>query len=220
MSRPVVSRVAEDAYEALEPGGFTTHDAELGWPLLHYVAALVWPIVLVDEWAATDETVVDRDVLSGPGHPGWSLLLDVDRAPDEALPWLGQFVGVRLPPGESDPVVQREMIRATPGWKRGTREALTAAVQRTLTGERRVIVRERYDGVRTDPAYQLRVTTIADETPDPDATRAAILEHKPAGVMLDFEALPSADYQSVIDNYADYAELEATVDDYEALRGY
>ena len=61
-----------------------------------------------------------------PGGP----LLDVDRCPDWALPWLAQLVGVAMPPG-MDPATARAGIRSVAGWKRGTPAALRAAAGTT-----------------------------------------------------------------------------------------
>ena len=39
---------------------------------------------------------IDDIVRDTPYNPGWSAILDINRCPTYALPWLGQFVGVRL----------------------------------------------------------------------------------------------------------------------------
>ena len=57
---------------------------------------------------------------SPAGDPGWSELLDLDRCPPEALDWLGQFVGIRIPAGLND-LQSRAWISSTDGFRRGTR---------------------------------------------------------------------------------------------------
>jgi hypothetical protein len=122
--------------------------------------------------------MVDDWVRDQPEGPGWSLLMDVNRCPPEALGWLGQFVGVRIPTGLTD-AQQRQWIKDRRGFRRGTPAAMIAAVQDTLTGTKAVKMIER-DG---DP-YNLTLTTTTSETPDANRTLAAILSQKPAGITL------------------------------------
>jgi Phage tail protein (Tail_P2_I) len=150
-----------------------------------------------------DELVRDSD--SGPGY---SILFDVARCPSKALPWLGQFVGVAVDPARSD-ADQRQQIRDEAGMKRGTPGAIAAAAAPTLVGTRSVMFYER------DPdAYSFKVRTFNDETPDRNATYAALLTQKPAGLLMDYAAIPRwtwrtlrdsfATWQDVIDHYADW----------------
>lgn len=69
-----------------------------------------------------------RDSAAGPG---WSPVLDVDRAPVEWLGWLAQFAGVRLRPGLAAPE-QRARIKNTDGHRRGSSPALRAAARQHL----------------------------------------------------------------------------------------
>ena len=69
-------------------GPLGQNDPSYSWSLLTFVNAATLAFEQVEAWV--------RDTLAGPG---WSLLLDADRCPPEALGWLGQFVGVRLLPG-------------------------------------------------------------------------------------------------------------------------
>lgn len=85
------------------------------------------------------------------GNPPWSVLLDIDRCPTYALPWLGQFVGVRLPPSLPD-AQMRQAIRAEQGWQRGTVAAIQAAAAPYLEPGRTARVEE-----RTTDAYHLTV---------------------------------------------------------------
>ena len=42
------------------------------------------------------------DATDGSYRAGWSSLLSVDDCPTQFLPWLGQWVGVYVPPGTAD----------------------------------------------------------------------------------------------------------------------
>lgn len=76
---------------------------------------------------------ISRDSFDAEGNvaPSWSTVLDINRCPTYALPWLGQFVGARLPPGLRDDQ-QRYIIENSPGWMRGTPVAILAAANRFL----------------------------------------------------------------------------------------
>src|SRR5215831_2032493 len=108
---------AERLYEALAP--LAEDDDENQWSLLVYVNALGTMFQLVEDLV--------RDT---PDGIGWSALLDLYRCPDIALPWLGQFAGVRVLTG-STPDQMRQRIASTDGFKRGTRQALIGAAQAT-----------------------------------------------------------------------------------------
>lgn len=112
----------------------------------------------------------------GPlGQAGWSSLLDLNRVPNKALPWLGQFIGVQLPAGLT-PADQRVRIQNTDGWKRGTPAAIAAAPLPYLGGTKTVILRERDPAAApNDPAYGLTVITKRNETPFGLKTAAAPL---------------------------------------------
>ena len=126
------------------------------------------------------------------GLPG-SPLVDVDRCPDWALPWLAQLVGVTIPAGMPTETV-RAGIRDVAGWKRGTVAALRAAAGFHLTGGKTVIFRER-DPDSPDPPYTLEVVTRYAETPDAGAVLGELLRQKPAGLVLKYRTVTGWDYQ-------------------------
>src|SRR6266545_2761555 len=95
-----------------------------------YIEALTRPLEEIDSLA--------RDTTNG--DPGWSIIVDLDRAPSSGLSWLAQFVGVVFKSGLTD-AEQREWILAQAGQKRGTVNALIAATQLHLTGTKQVILR-------------------------------------------------------------------------------
>jgi hypothetical protein len=178
-------------YDALEP--LARSDPQVGWSLLILCNAVGTLLQLVEDYV--------RDT---PDGPGWSGLLDLNRCPSEALPWLAQLVGVRLLPNTTD-AQRRARIVSTDGFRRGTPAAIMAAVQATLTGTQTVTLTER-DG---DP-YVLTLYTLAQETPDALATRNALLSQKPAGIVANFTGtLAGQTYATVNANFASYTAVAA-----------
>jgi len=184
-----------------------SQDDSYGWALLILCNAIGVPFELVEDWV--------RDT---PDGPGWSLLLDAERCPPEALDWLAQFVGVRIPQGMSDDDA-RHRIESTDGFRRGTVAALQNAAWQTLTGKRSVFLSER-DGDPADSpdyAYHLTVVTYASETPDPAATLSALLAQKPGGLVLQYVTAVGQLYSQVRDRFATYADLKAGYPNYQAV---
>lgn len=164
---PPFGTVADRRYADVESLAYA--DPENGYPVAVLVGALCAPIQPVADIA--------EDTADGP--PGMSALLDVERCPDRALPWLAQFPGVHAIPGE-DPVVLRDRVRSAEGLRRGTDTALIAAVQRTLTGAKTV----RLIGQQGTDGWGLTLITRTAETPDPAATLKVALAAKDAGLIL------------------------------------
>ncbi len=69
---------------------------------------------------------LDDLVRDSPSGPGWSLIMDLSRCRSEYLPWLAQFVGVRVDTSATA-AAQRAQITDEPATKRGTVPALLAA---------------------------------------------------------------------------------------------
>lgn len=198
MSRPLVGSFAEQAYEAVAPLSYA--DESYGWPLLCLLGAIGSMFQLVED--------LSRDTDDGPG---WSAALDVDRAPEAALPWLAQFVGVRIPLG-LDEAQQRARIRSTDGFRRGTPAALVGAAQQYLTGSKTVIFRERDGG-----AYKLKVWTRTSETPDSAKVLAALLEQKPAGITLTYAAIADWIYDDISSSFGSYSAIYTTYVTYQGV---
>jgi len=186
-------------YAALAP--LAQKDVEVSWSLLVYCNAI-----------GTMYQLIEDIVRDSPAGPGYSALLDVNRCPAVALPWLGQFVGVRVPPGLSEQA-QRNWIASTDGFHRGTRDALIGAAHATLTPPGQVVFRER-DG---DP-YYLTVITYTAQTPDPTATLNALLAQKPGGILLTYRTALGQDYSQLRARHATYAAVKAAYTDYNAVR--
>lgn len=197
--------------EPLIGGSFTRAILDALEPMLYqqnplgiYLAALSQPFELVETWASdTDDAV------------GWSLLFDPDRCPAEALPWLGQIVGVHVDTSLAS-WDQRQQIKDLASWRRGTVPALQAAPLPYLTGSKKVIVRERYDGSGTDAPGFIEVITYASETTDATKAEAALRAQKAGGLVLTYVNAAGQDLQSVKDNYATLADVKAA---YSTLAG-
>lgn len=70
---------------------------------------------------------IDDIIRDSPYNPGYSILLDIYRCPTYALPWFGQFVGVRFTTQQllSDSA-QRQAILAENSFARGTAATILA----------------------------------------------------------------------------------------------
>ncbi len=200
MDRPIVSQAAERIYERLAP--VAAQDEQTGWQLLRFVDAVVTSLQgrLLDWVSETDE------------HVSWGMLLDADEAPPEALPWLAQFVGEDL---SDDMTVadQRTAIKTHAGFDRGTPAAMAASVRRLLTGSQHVEIIERAG----DDPYLLAVVTYTAETPDEDRVMAALLKHKPAGVVMIYAVVDGQTYNAIESGYDDYADLLGTYPSYQSV---
>jgi len=125
-------------------------------------------------WQEIADLAEDRD-----GRPGWAVLVDVDTAPANALPWLAQIPGVQLTRGITE-AQQRDEIRMRSGEARCRPASMRAAAEATMTGSPpSVRILE-----RTTSAWTLTVITRTAETPDPAATLAALMSQKVGGDIL------------------------------------
>lgn len=142
-----MASLTDRARDKLQPALYA--DIANGGILDAYLSGLVSSLQEVEDYAA------DSDA-----GPGWSIVLDLDRAPDKFMVWLSQFVGVdaTLPLGQT-PAQLRAAIKDRPNWKRGTVASIAAAAKQYLTGNKTVIIRER----DTSP-YHFTVITYDSET--------------------------------------------------------
>jgi hypothetical protein len=132
-------------------------------------------------WEEIDTWVSDTNIGTTPAS-GYSLWIDVNRCPDEALPWLAQFVGIQFNAGQGLTAdEQRALMVGLGTWHRGTVAALKAAPLPYLTGAKQVIVKERDTG-----PYHFEVITQGSETPDQSLVLAALLAQKPAGLVMTY----------------------------------
>lgn len=206
MAQPVLGSLAQRLYDQLQPLAYA--DEANGWALAIFLGALGDTLFQeIEDYADDTDTAV-----------GWSVMVDIDNAPDKALPWLAQLVGVNLKSGLTA-VDQRQQIRDLANWKRGTVQAMHDSPKPYLTGGQTVVFRERYDEANpgVDAPYHLTVITYTPETPDPIAVLGAILEQKPAGLVLHYQVNAGQDYQSLRTNYASYSAVNAAYSSYNGV---
>jgi len=135
---------------------------------------------------------------------GWSILLDVDRCPAEALPYLAQYVGERLPAGLLEEEM-RQWVRDAPNQRRGTLPALVDAAQRYLTGGKNVTVIQRDAG---HPDH-VTVVTYTDQTPNSAQVLAEIMSVFPAELTLTYVVSSGQIWSQVIATDADWTNSMA-----------
>lgn len=74
------------------------------------------------------QQIIDTLVRDDPPNPGWSIVLDITRCPTYALPWLGQFVGVRFSGTTiGNDQAMRNAILARGNFARGTTTAIISS---------------------------------------------------------------------------------------------
>lgn len=150
---------------------------------------------LLEQWLAGIGQMVDRlDSVSRDSYdtdgdiaPSWSTVLDINRCPSDALPWLGQFVGARLPSTLRDDQMRYE-IENSPSWARGTPASILAAANRYLL-----------------PGY---AATLTERNPDPYSLAITVPN---AGVV------GNATYGSIANGYPTYTAVQADFGTYAAL---
>jgi tail protein P2 I len=179
-------------------------DGESGYALAHLAGGVGTMFQEVQDLA--------RDT---PQGVGWSAVVDLQRCPDNWLPWLAQFVGVSIPGGLM-PADQRAWIAGADGFNRGTPAALRAAAGAYLTGDKTVFFRER-DPSGAVPPYTLEVVTVESETPDPDVVLAALMAQKPAGLVLTYRTVVGWDYQEQTATSTTYTALASDFATYRDL---
>lgn len=188
--------VADITYEAL---GVWAEADETG-DLRKFVEALTSPV----------EGIYDR-VRDTDDAPSWSTLFDPATCPVENLPYLAQFVGVELTESMTE-TEKREAITEPVGFARGTPAAIRIAITRTLTGTKRIVIKE-----REPSAYGVYIRTFSAETPSAAATEAAIRAVKPAGLVLDYAASTGSTFTDLDADFATYSALDAAYSTYDEL---
>lgn len=138
--RPVVTAVAEELYDSLGPWREVDGE-ETGWSLLLFCDAVAHDL------QGMITVIRDQD-----DRPGWAIAVDPNLAPAEYLPWLGQFVGVKVDTYRTVEG-QRSDVAARGGFARGSLGAVRRAAQTELQGTQFVDIDER----DTSP-YHLTVT--------------------------------------------------------------
>lgn len=168
---------------------------------------IFWGLI-AKRWQRIDGLSRDSDA-----GPGWSSIVDLDRAPDDGLNYLGQYKGV-TPLAGLTPEQTRDRIRSVDGFKRGTVESIKVASQRRLTGTKTAIVNEREGG----NALYIGVLTYASETPDPTLTFLDMMEQKPWGYIIDYQVVDAWGYQALKVAFDDYGQVKTHYANYTGLK--
>lgn len=153
---------AHNLYEELAP--LTLDDKDNSWALARYIAAIGTMIQDIED--------LSRDPSS------WGDLVDPDTAPPEALGWLAQFAGIRLPQ-QITADEARAIIKTQQNYKRGTLQGITDAIKPLLTGSKTVSIIERADG----DAYKVVISTLTGETPSAAAVTALLTADGPDAIL-------------------------------------
>lgn len=193
--------VAAELYAQLAPS-MGWDDANNGWSLLYLTEALTAGAEEISE------LVVDTD----DGAPGWSIIVDLDRAPDKWLDWLGQLKGARLISSLA-PENKRLQIASSSGFDRGGEEALITRIQALLTGEKRVILRRRYNPItELADAWHLQIATYTADTPDAAKVEAflALEDTIPAGIIVHYEVRDGQDWLQLRTNHPTWGDVKTT----------
>lgn len=202
MPQPVTNAIAERIYDATAPVGRDYRDPALDYPMLKFLGGWTTPLMVLED--------VIHDTDDGPG---WSAVVDVDRCPVMFLPWLSQFVGIRLSGGETEDQL-RARITAVEGLRRGGPQSIKNAVALTLISQdpERVQLIERHGS-----AYRLTVSTLASDTPSPTTTQAVLREQVPAGIVWAHGLIVGNTYNDLFVTHASYNEVMTDFANYNAV---
>jgi hypothetical protein len=134
-SLPITMGQAPDTADLYGRMGWA-HDEDTGGVLEQWLSGVGQLIQTVDNLCRDGEDANDNPA------PGWSQVLDVNRAPTYVLPWLAQFVGVRLDPSLRDDQM-RAQIENPAGFARGTPGYIIAAANAYLIPGWTIVLHER-----------------------------------------------------------------------------
>lgn len=217
-----LSDIALRLYDQLSPLAFD--DPNRSYALAHLCEAFIGSLDAVEFYARNYDATVTKEVVPGKfievevEKIGWSKLFDLDLIPDNAVPWLAQFVGVSDPryAGEDDAAYAarlKPLIVNPIGFYRGTPGSIRSRVRDTLTGTKTVYLVERQGS-----AYTMAVSTWASETPNPTVTAAAARSQKPAGIVMNVSTLTGGDFQTLRDTHVDFNDINTPVTTFLAIR--
>jgi hypothetical protein len=143
------------------------------------------------------------------GEPGWSQILDLTRAKDEWLKWLGQWTGYLVPDKAASETQstwstrERGRIISRSANRRATTALLREIIQEHLTGTKTVIIQE-----RSADAHTINVYVYNSEIVDSTAlVTAAAQAAKAYGLIMVFTVLTGANYALLQASNATYAVM-------------
>lgn len=143
--------------------------------------------------------VVDALVQPAPG--GWAAIFDLDTTPQPR--WLGSATGTTVPGGLTLEQ-QRSYVRDRPAWRRGSLDAMAAAVLALLTDPARVGFVERHEA----NAWHLQIRVYGAVGVTEAEILAAAKTQKPVGLVIDgVELVPAYTYEDLSLLYADYLAM-------------
>lgn len=143
------------------------------------------------------------------GEPGWSQVLDLQRAKDDWLPWLGQWVGYYVSTQSGIDASlwstrERTRIISRSAHRRGTVAALIETAQDMLTSPKNVIIQERFGPVST--AHTITMSVYINQLTTSQSLFAAELQkRKAAGLILYINFLTGVEWSTLIANQATWA---------------
>lgn len=140
------------------------------------------------------------------GEPGFSQTIDLVRAKDEWLPWLGQWVGYRVTekrPEENQAAWsarERGRMVTRSAHRRGTVARMVEAMQEHLDAPKTVIILQRVSSAHTINAYYYTAQLTAGHTHA--MIEAAALEQKAKGLILTVIGLSASSWDTLVANQA------------------
>lgn len=150
---------------------------------------------------------LDDIVKDGPlGEPGYSQVLDLNRAKDEWLPWLGQVVGyqvtARVPTEDlaTWSVRERSRMISRSAHRRGTVARMVEAVQEQLIAPQTVVVQQ-----RTTSAHRISLFYYVAQLKTSSSVaivNALAQEQKAKGLILTVVGLTGGDWNTLTANSA------------------
>jgi tail protein P2 I len=160
-----------------------------------------------EAWCSPAQDIYDI-VRERSDSPSWAILLDPDRCPAAALPYLAQYVGVVITPEMSEQQIRNEIKEPT-GWARGRPPAIRIGTRRTLEAvegeELMVIIR-----ARTPEVGHHYVRTLLSQTPDPERTEWVLINKLiPAWEKLDYDAIDGVTFADITAKFATFGDLAA-----------
>lgn len=205
MTEPIFDDVTEDVYATL-PEVYRTEDEPLGFPLKRWLSGIG---SIQDEVKDLYERLHFVTPEDGGDPSASSELADPIKADVAWLPWLAQFVGLRLEFHGSS--TWRDLLTSNQnGARPGTKEALKEVARHVLTGTKYVEV---YDHSISAPGnggeWDVMILTVTTETLSDPAAHITASGLKPAGILLHAVTFEST-FDEIEAGFANWNAIEAT----------